>query len=92
LPSKDNSLDLTLDIFPISKTEPRFQFSFSSGTGAFIQEVTATLADREDTPSIETPETFNTGIVVPFGRVDLLEPLVFSFVCFAKADVVVRRR
>ena len=54
--------------------------------------MTATLADREDTPSIETPEAFNAGIVVPFGRVDLLEPLVFSFVCFAKADVVVRRR
>ena len=92
LPSKENSLDLKFDMLPISKTEPRFQFIFSSGTGAFIQGVTAELADREHIPSIKAPQMFNTAVVVPFTRVDLVEHLDFSFVCFAKADVVVRRR
>lgn len=91
LPSKTNSLELTLDIFPVSKTEPRFQFLFSSGSGAFIQEVTTDLPDREYKPSIQTPETLETGFVVSFTHVDFVEPLEFSFVCFAKADVVVRR-
>ena len=92
LPSKSNSLQLTLDIFPVSKTEPHIQFLFSSGTGAFIQGVTAELPDREFRPSIQTPETFDTGFVLPFTCVDFVEPLEFSFVCLAKADVVVRRR
>jgi len=91
LPSKNNSLELTLDMFPVSKTEPHFQFLFSSGAGAFIQEVTAPLPDREYKLSIQTPETFETGFVLPFTRVDFRSPLEFSFVCFAKGDVVVRR-
>lgn len=91
LPSKDNTLELTLDLFPISKTEPHFQFLFSSGSGAFIQEVTADLPNREYTPTIQTPKIFNTGVVLPFTRIDFVEPLDFSFVCFAKADVAVRR-
>src|SRR6266699_118424 len=64
--SKSNSLQLTLDICPVSKTEPHIQFLFSSGTGAFIQGVTAELPDREFRPSIQTPETFDTGFVLPF--------------------------
>ena len=91
LPSTTNSLELTLDIFPVSKTEPNFQFLFSSGSGAFIQEVTTPLPDREYKPSIQIPETFETGFVLPFTHIDFLEPLDFSVVCFAKADVLVRR-
>ncbi len=91
LPSKANALKLALDLFPVSKTEPHFQFLFSSGSGAFIQEVTADLPNREYKPVIQTPETFQTGLVVSLALVELVEPLDFSFVCFAKADVVVRR-
>jgi hypothetical protein len=91
LPSKTNSLELTLDIFPVSKTEPHFQFLFSSGTGAFIQEVTTPLPDRQYRPSIQIPQTSETGIVQPFTRVDFVEPVDLSVVCFAKTDVLVRR-
>ncbi len=91
LPSKNDSLDLKFDMFPTSKTEPRFQFIFSSGTGAFIQQVTAELADRKYKPTIKAPKILTTGVVVPFTKVDNVQPLDFSFMCFAKADVVVRR-
>lgn len=91
LPSKTNPLELKLDILPISKTEPHFQLIFSSGSGAFIQGVTTSLPDREYTPPIQMPETFETGFVLPFTRVDFVEPLDFSVVCFAKVDVLVRR-
>jgi hypothetical protein len=91
LPSKNNTLELKLDIFPVSQTEPHFQLLFSSGTGAFIQGVTAKLPDREHTLSIKAPETFDTGFVLPFTQVDFVESLEFSFACFAKTDVVVRR-
>ena len=70
LPSKNNMLELRLDLFPTSKTEPHFQFLFSSGSGAFIQGVTAELPDREYKPSIQMPETFDTGSLIPFTRVD----------------------
>ena len=91
-PSKNNTLEIQLDLLPISKTEPRFQLIFASGTGTFIQHATAELPEREYTSSVKTPETFETGSVLPFTRVDSGEPLDFSFACIAKADVVVRRR
>lgn len=91
LPSKNNTLEIKLDLLPISNTEPKFQLLFSSGTGAHIQGATAELPEREYTPSIKTPETFDTGYVLPFTRVDSVEPLDFSFVCITKGDVVVRR-
>jgi hypothetical protein len=91
LPGKNNTLELKLDLFPISNTEPNFQLLFSSGTGAFIQGATAKLPEREYIPSIKTPEGFDTGFLLPFTRVDAVEPLDFSFVCIAKSDVVVRR-
>jgi len=53
--------------------------------------VTTALPDREYRPSIQTPETFKTGFVLPFTQLDFGESLDFSFVCFAKADIVVRR-
>jgi hypothetical protein len=91
LPSKTNSLELTLDVFPVSETEPHFQLSFSSGSGAFIQEVTTAFPDRDYMPSIQMPETFETGFVLPFTRVDFVEPFDFLVASFAKADVLVRR-
>lgn len=49
------------------------------------------MPDREHTPSILMPEMFETGFVLPFTRVDFVEPLDFSVACFAKVDVLVRR-
>jgi hypothetical protein len=38
LPSKNNSLDLTFDLYPTSLTEPHFQFHYFCGTGRFYSE------------------------------------------------------
>jgi hypothetical protein len=92
LPSKDNALEIKFDIFPTSKTEPRVQLFFSSGTGAFIQGLTTELPNREYVPAIQTPETFETGLVIPFTRIDHIEPLALSFGSIIKADVIVRRK
>lgn len=91
LPSKDNALELKLDLHPVSKTEPRFQLMFWCGTGAFINDVTAKFAEPEHILAIEVPEIIETASVV---RLTDLEPdhaTNFNFVCFAKSDVVVRR-
>ena len=89
LPSKNKSLNLRFDLYPTSKTEPQFQFHFSVGTGAFIQNVTATLVDREYRPPILAPREIETGLVIPFARFPPSSE--FSFACFAKSDVIVRR-
>ena len=89
LPSQNKSLTVTFDLYPTSKTEPQFQFHFSVGTGAFIQNVTARLVDREYKPPILAPSEIETGVVIPFAS--FLPSLEFSFACFAKSDVIVRR-
>jgi hypothetical protein len=90
LPSKDNSLEVTLDLFPRPDLEHRlFQLSFSSGSGAFIDNVTANFSAPDYRPDTSVPNQFETGVVVPF---DAFNPrLEFSLVCIAKSDVVVRR-
>jgi hypothetical protein len=90
LPSREKSIDLALDLFPISQTEPHFRFYFSAGTGAFIHNVTARLVDRDHRPSILAPIEFETGLLVPFAKVR--PQMDFSFACLSKGDVVVRRR
>jgi hypothetical protein len=89
LPSKNNSLDLTFDLYPTSLTEPHFQFHYFCGSGAFIQNVTAKLADRDYRPPILAPGEFETGLVIPFAN--FLPSVGFSFAFFAKSDVIVRR-
>jgi hypothetical protein len=89
LPSKNNSLPLIFDIYPTSKTEPRFQFHYFCGTGAFIQNVTATLSDHNYRPPILAPNKFETGVEVPFAG--FVPDIKFSLACFAKSDVIVRR-
>jgi len=89
LPSKDNSIQLQLDLMPTSKTEPVFQLHFLAPTGAFIQNITVKFTDRDHRPTISAPVEFETGVVVPFA---LCSPrLEFSFACFSKTDAVVRR-
>jgi hypothetical protein len=89
LPSKDNSIQLQLDLMPTSKKEPLFQLHFLASTGAFIQNITAKFAERDYRPTISAPPECETGVVVPF--VAFSSRLEFSFACFAKTDVVVRR-
>ena len=89
LPSKDNSLALIFDLFPTSRTEAHFQFHYSCGSGAFIQNVTARLVDRNYRPPILAASEFETGLIIPFAN--FLPDMEFSFVCFAKSDVIVRR-
>jgi hypothetical protein len=89
LPSKNNSLELSFALYPISQTEPHFQVHFSAGAGAFIQQVTARLVDRDHRPPILAPSDFETGVVIPFAS--FLPRQDFSFACFVKSDVVVRR-
>src|SRR5258708_2252795 len=60
LPSKDNTLELKLDLLPVSKTEPGFQLMFWCGTGAFIHDVTAKFSDREQVLVVEVSESFET--------------------------------
>lgn len=90
LPGKNNSLDLRFDLYPTSKTEPCFQFNYFLRQWLFIQSVTAKLVNRDYRPPILAPKEFKTGVVVPFAN--FLPGLEFSFVCFAKTDVIVRRR
>lgn len=89
LPSRDKSLALTFDLFPTSRTEAHFQLHYSCGSGAFIQNATAKLVDRNYRPPILAVGEFETGVVVPFASFP--PDMEFSFVCFAKSDVVVRR-
>lgn len=91
LPSKDDKLDLRFELYPTSTTDPHYQVFFSSGTGGFIQALTARLPTREHKPSLQAPETFDTGFVLPFALIDCSVRTTLSFCCFAKADVVVRR-
>lgn len=90
LPSTNSSLDLTFDLYPTSNTEPCFQLHYFCGNGAFIQNVTAKLVDRQHRPPILAPKTFRTGFIIPLANV--LPGLQLSFMCFAKSDVIVRRR
>ena len=89
LPSKNKSLTLRFDLYPTSKTEPQVQFHFSVGSGAFLQNVTATLVDREYRPPVLAPGEIETGVVILFASFP--PNLEFSFACFAKSDVIVRR-
>lgn len=90
LPSKDNSLELQLDLFPRPDLEDGLlQPSFSSGSGAFIENITAKFKDRNYRPTISAPTNFQTGSLISFAA--LSSRLEFSFACFAKTDVVVRR-
>jgi hypothetical protein len=89
LPSKDNSIQLQLDLMPTSKTEPLFQLHFLAPTGAFIQNITARFTEPDYRPTISAPAEFETGLVVPFAMFS--SRLDFSFACFAKTDAVVRR-
>jgi hypothetical protein len=89
LPSKNKSLDLRFDLYPTSLTEPHFQFHYFCGSGAFIQNVTARLHDRDYRPLIVAPDEFETGVVISFAN--FFTSVEFSFACFAKSDVVVRR-
>ena len=89
LPSTNKSLSLKFDLFPTSKTQPQFQFHFSVGTGAFIQQATGTLVDRDYKPPILAPSEIETGSVIPFAN--FLPNMEFAFACFAKSDVIVRR-
>lgn len=89
LPSKDNSIQVQLDLMPTSKTEPLFQLHFLAPTGAFIQNITAKFTDRDYRPPISAPAEFETGLAVPFATFS--SRLEFSFACFVKTDAVVRR-
>src|SRR6266550_7492250 len=91
LPSTEKRLQIKFDLLPISKTEPLCQFIFSSGSGAFIGDVIGTLPNREYKPSIQIPERFETGVLLSFVNLQLVDTFDFSIVCFAKADVKVRR-
>jgi len=89
LPSKDEPIALQLDLMPTSKSEPVFQLHFLAPPGAFIQNITARFTDRDYRMTISTPNEFETGFVMPFTTFN--SRLEFSFACFAKTDVVVRR-
>lgn len=89
LPGKDNSVQLEFDLMPTSKTEPLFQLHFLAPPGAFIQNITAKFTERDYRPRISAPTKSETGCVIPF--VTFSSRLEFSFACFAKTDVVVRR-
>jgi len=89
LPSKDDSIQLQLDLMPTSQTEPLFQLHFLAPTGAFIQNITARFTERDYRPTISAPTKFETGFFVPFASFS--SSLEFSFACFAKTDVLVRR-
>ena len=89
LPSKDDSIQLQLDLMPTSKTEPLFQLHFLAPTGAFIQNIIARFTERDYRPTISAPTKFETGFVVPFAPFS--SSMELSFACFAKTDVVVRR-
>ena len=89
LPSKDDSIELQLDLMPTSKTEPLFQLHFLAPTGAFIQNITAKFTDRDYRPTISAATEFETGLLLPFATFN--SRLEFSFACFAKTDIVVRR-
>jgi hypothetical protein len=91
LPTTEKRLQIKFDPLPISKTEPLYQFIFSSGSGAFIGDVTGILPDLDSRPSIQIPERFETGVVLPFVNLQLVDIFDFFIVCFAKADVKVRR-
>lgn len=80
---------IPIDLYPTSQTEAYFQFHYFCGSGAFIQDVTARLVDRDYRPPILAPAEFETGLVIPFAS--FLPSLEFSFACFAKSDVIVRR-
>jgi len=90
LPRKDDSLKLELDLLPRPDLEDRlFQLQFSCGSGGFIHNVTAKFNGLDYRPNIAAPNQFETGFIVPFATFS--SRLAFSFACFAKTDVVVRR-
>lgn len=89
LPSKDNRAQLQLDLMPTSRTEPLFQLHFLAPSGGFVQGITTTLPERDYRPVISAPTVFETGFIVPFATFN--PSLEFSFACFAKTDVAVRR-
>ncbi len=89
LPSKDNMAQLQLDLMPTSKTEPLFQLHFRAPSGGFVRGITTRLTERDYRPVISAPTIFKTGFIVPFATFN--SSLEFSFACFAKTDVAVRR-
>jgi hypothetical protein len=92
LPSERNRMDLRVALTRAPAEPLHCRLFLGAGSSAFMHQILVRLPCPEFLPRVDLPEQIGAGALVRFLEFPSCSGPVFGLACFAKSDVVVRRK